>query len=63
MHDSGHPTQKKLSVTGVPGDGGEEQLIAANIDAIFIVTSIGKDLNLRRLERYLTVFIHPKQKR
>jgi ribosome biogenesis GTPase len=40
---------------GAPGDGGEEQLIAANIDTIFIVTSVGKDLNLRRLERYLTV--------
>jgi ribosome biogenesis GTPase len=40
---------------GAPGDGGEEQLIAANIDTIFIVTAVGKDLNLRRLERYLTV--------
>jgi ribosome biogenesis GTPase len=40
---------------GAPGEGGGEQLIAANIDTIFIVTSAGKDLNLRRLERYLTV--------
>jgi len=40
---------------GAPGDGGGEQLIAANLDTIFIVTSVGKDLNLRRLERYLTV--------
>ncbi len=40
---------------GAPGDGDREQLIAANIDTIFIVTSAGKDLNLRRLERYLTV--------
>ena len=40
---------------GAPGDGSGEQLIAANIDTIFIVTSAGKDLNLRRLERYLTV--------
>lgn len=40
---------------GAPGEGTEEQFIAANIDAIFIVTSAGKDLNLRRLERYLTV--------
>ena len=37
------------------GDSSEEQVIAANIDTIFIVTSAGKDLNLRRLERYLTV--------
>ena len=40
---------------GAAGDGSGEQLIAANIDTIFIVTSAGKDLNLRRLERYLTV--------
>jgi ribosome biogenesis GTPase len=40
---------------GSPGDGSGEQLIAANLDTIFIVTSVGKDLNLRRLERYLTV--------
>jgi ribosome biogenesis GTPase len=40
---------------GAAGDGGGEQIIAANLDTIFIVTSVGKDLNLRRLERYLTV--------
>lgn len=40
---------------GAAGDGSEEQLIAANLDTIFIVTSAGKDLNLRRLERYLTI--------
>lgn len=40
---------------GAVEDGAEEQIIAANIDTIFIVTSVGKDLNLRRLERYLTV--------
>lgn len=40
---------------GAAGDGAEEQIVAANIDTIFIVTSVGRDLNLRRLERYLTV--------
>ncbi|BBL63462.1 ribosome small subunit-dependent GTPase A [Methanosarcina mazei] len=40
---------------GAAGDGGGEQVIAANIDTIFIVTATGKDLNLRRLERYLTI--------
>jgi len=40
---------------GAPGDGSDEQVIAANLDTIFIVTSAGKDLNLRRLERYLTI--------
>ncbi len=34
---------------------GAEQLIAANIDTIFIVTAAGHDLNIRRLERYLTI--------
>lgn len=33
----------------------EEQIIAANIDIIFIVTSLNHDFNLRRLERYLTI--------
>jgi ribosome biogenesis GTPase len=31
----------------------EEQVLAANIDVVFIVTSLNEDLNLRRLERYL----------
>lgn len=30
------------------------QVIAANIDAVFIVTACNQDFNLRRLERYLT---------
>jgi ribosome biogenesis GTPase len=40
---------------GAAGDGGGEQVIAVNLDTIFIVTSVGKDLNLRRLERYLAI--------
>ncbi|WP_052402623.1 GTPase RsgA [Methanococcoides methylutens] len=40
---------------GASGDGREEQLIAVNIDTIFVVTSIEKDLNLRRLKRYLAI--------
>jgi ribosome biogenesis GTPase len=40
---------------GAAGDGGGEQIIAANLDTIFIVTSVGKDLNMRRLERYLAI--------
>lgn len=31
----------------------EEQVLAANVDIVFIVTSLNEDLNLRRLERYL----------
>jgi ribosome biogenesis GTPase len=31
-----------------------EQVIAANVDTVFVVTAFGFDLNPRRLERYLT---------
>ena len=31
-----------------------EQVVAANVDTVFIVTAFGFDLNPRRLERYLT---------
>jgi ribosome biogenesis GTPase len=33
----------------------EEQVLAANVDVVFLVTSLNEDLNLRRLERYLTL--------
>ncbi len=39
----------------VPGKGTREQLIAANIDMIFVVMGMDHDLNIRRLERYLTM--------
>jgi ribosome biogenesis GTPase len=35
------------------GSAGEEQIIAANIDLLFIVCGLDHDYNLRRLERYL----------
>ncbi len=46
--------QTKLS-RKAPGKGSEEQIIAANIDFVFVVTDAGQDLNLRRLERYFAV--------
>ncbi|MBN2010211.1 ribosome small subunit-dependent GTPase A [candidate division KSB1 bacterium] len=33
----------------------EEQIIAANVDIIFIVTGLDRDYNPRRIERYLTL--------
>jgi ribosome biogenesis GTPase len=33
----------------------EEQVVAANVDVIFLVTALTHDLNTRRLERYLTM--------
>ena len=38
-----------------PGHGRETQLIAANVDTVFIVTSCNQDFNVARLERYLTL--------
>lgn len=33
----------------------EQQIIAANIDYVFLVTSFDRDFNLRRIERYLSI--------
>jgi len=33
----------------------EEQVLVANVDVVFVVTSLNEDLNARRLERYLTL--------
>jgi ribosome biogenesis GTPase / thiamine phosphate phosphatase len=38
-----------------PGTGRRLQLIGANIDTLFIVTSCNRDFNTARLERYLTL--------
>jgi ribosome biogenesis GTPase / thiamine phosphate phosphatase len=35
------------------GGSGEEQVLAANLDVLLLVTSLNRDLNPRRLERYL----------
>src|SRR5437660_85931 len=37
------------------GRANEEQVIAANVDVMFIVMALDGDFNLRRLERYLIV--------
>lgn len=38
-----------------PGDERRVQLIAANVDTLFIVTSCDRDFNVARLERYLVL--------
>jgi ribosome biogenesis GTPase / thiamine phosphate phosphatase len=40
---------------GATVHGGETQLIAANVDTLFIVTSCNADFNPARLERYLAI--------
>jgi ribosome biogenesis GTPase / thiamine phosphate phosphatase len=47
--------RKTVFSRGVPGKDGADQVIAANIDMVFIVTAAGPDLNARRLERYLAL--------
>lgn len=37
------------------GERTEEQVVAANVDVVFLVTGLDGDFNLRRIERYLTV--------
>jgi ribosome biogenesis GTPase len=47
--------RKSLIKRRAPGTGREEQLIAANIDTIFVVTSCNADFNVARLERYVAL--------
>jgi ribosome biogenesis GTPase len=42
-----------------PGHEHDEQVIAANLDTLFLVTSLNRDLNPRRLERYLAAAALP----
>jgi ribosome biogenesis GTPase / thiamine phosphate phosphatase len=42
-------------VASGPSDRTEQQILAANVDTVFLVSALGRDLNLRRLERYLTM--------
>jgi ribosome biogenesis GTPase len=37
------------------GSRTEEQVVSANIDTLFLVTSLNQDFNTRRIERYMTV--------
>lgn len=38
-----------------PGKSSEEQVMAANVDVVVVVTDAGPDFNLRRMERYFTI--------
>jgi len=48
------PRKNKISRKDAGRTTGE-QVIATNIDTAFIMTSLNRDLNMRRLERYLSV--------
>ena len=47
--------RKTVFTRGASGKEGTDQVIAANIDTVFIVTAAGPDLNPRRIERYLAI--------
>ena len=48
------PRRTKVS-RKVPWAPTEEQVLAANVDVVLVVGALGRDLNARRLERYLTL--------
>jgi ribosome biogenesis GTPase len=52
------PRTNKLS-RKVPGDATQEQVLAANLDVLLLVTSLNRDLNPRRVERFLAAAALP----
>ncbi len=52
------PRTNKLSRKAA-GESGEEQILAANLDVLFLVTSLNLDLNPRRIERFLAAAALP----
>jgi len=56
LHHIVHLFERFSALTrNAAGEEVEPQLIAANLDSVFIMTSMNQDFNLRRLERYLLV--------
>lgn len=47
--------RKSVFTRKAAGSANEQQVIAANIDVVFICMSLNADFNLRRIERYLTI--------
>jgi ribosome biogenesis GTPase len=48
------PRRSKFSRRAA-GDADAEQIVAANIDTVFLVAGLDRDFNLRRIERYLAI--------
>lgn len=48
------PRRSKIS-RKAPGEATAEQILAANIDVLFIVAGLDRDYNPRRLERYMAI--------
>lgn len=47
--------RKSVFIRKAAGTSNNEQVVAANIDTVFICMSLNNDFNLRRLERYLSI--------
>lgn len=47
--------RKSAFVRKAAGKTGEEQVIAANVDTVFLCMSLDNDFNVRRLERYISL--------
>ena len=48
-------TRKSVFIRKAAGTSNNEQIVASNIDTIFICMSLNNDFNIRRLERYISV--------
>ncbi len=48
-------TRKSAFVRKAAGTGGDGQIVASNIDTVFLCMALDHDFNLRRLERYLSI--------
>ncbi|MBB6444122.1 GTPase RsgA [Bacillus benzoevorans] len=48
-------TRKSVFARKAAGSREDSQVVAANIDTVFICMSLNNDFNLRRLERYLSI--------
>ncbi|WP_188455706.1 ribosome small subunit-dependent GTPase A [Virgibacillus oceani] len=48
-------TRKSAFIRKAAGKSNEEQIVAANIDTVFICMSLNNDFNIRRIERYLGI--------
>lgn len=47
--------RKSCFIRKAAGEKNEEQVVAANIDTVFLCMSLNKDYNMRRLERYISI--------
>ena len=47
--------RKSAFIRKAAGTSHDDQVVAANVDTVFICISLNKDFNLRRLERYISI--------